>query len=282
MVIAEDGTGHPRFVQAGMSIGDPVSEQPAPAALTNREKATLRLLLAGHDAKSIARELGLSVHTVNERLRDARRKLGAASSREAARRLAESEAALPQNLGDSAIGGRASPPSMVSPDQADRRSQGLHRLAWLSGGMLIMSLLIAAVAAIALHAPATTPVAPLPIGTAAAEKVPAGLGAAEAWVALVDQAKWAESWQAAAAMFRERVTEARWAAMVTPVRQPLGAVVSRNFQSVVESKTLPGAPDGDYEILKFQTNFAQRSDSIETIILVREGSGWRVAGYFIR
>ncbi|WP_313538783.1 helix-turn-helix transcriptional regulator [Sphingomonas sp.] len=68
-------------------------------ALTKGEKTTLRLLLAGHDAKLIARELGLSVHTVNERLRDARRKLGVASSREAARRLAESDAADPQSLG---------------------------------------------------------------------------------------------------------------------------------------------------------------------------------------
>ena len=39
-------------------------------ALTEKEKQTLRLLLAGHDAKSMARKLDLSVHTVNERLRD--------------------------------------------------------------------------------------------------------------------------------------------------------------------------------------------------------------------
>jgi len=54
------------------------------STLTDREKETLRLLLSGHDAKSIARELGLSVHTVNERLRDARRRLHVSSSREAA------------------------------------------------------------------------------------------------------------------------------------------------------------------------------------------------------
>src|SRR6476619_427904 len=54
-------------------------------ALTEKEKQTLRLIVRGHDAKSTARELGLSVHTVNERLRDARRKLEVSSSREAAR-----------------------------------------------------------------------------------------------------------------------------------------------------------------------------------------------------
>ena len=53
--------------------------------LTEKEKQTLRQLVSGHDAKSMARELGLSVHTVNERLRDARRKMAVSSSREAAR-----------------------------------------------------------------------------------------------------------------------------------------------------------------------------------------------------
>ena len=60
-------------------------------ALTEKEKDALRLLLRGHDAKSSAQALGLSVHTVNERLREARRKLGTTSSREAARRLLAEE-----------------------------------------------------------------------------------------------------------------------------------------------------------------------------------------------
>jgi DNA-binding CsgD family transcriptional regulator len=39
--------------------------------LTEKERQTLRLMVRGHDAKSIARSLDLSIHTVNERLRDA-------------------------------------------------------------------------------------------------------------------------------------------------------------------------------------------------------------------
>ncbi|GAA0731924.1 hypothetical protein GCM10009075_03600 [Sphingomonas trueperi] len=147
--------------------------------------------------------------------------------------------------------------------------------------MLIMSLLIAAVAAVVLHAP-PAPAPQATVAAPAAENAPASLDAALAWVALVDQGKWHESWQAAAGMFRAQVSDARWAEMVTPVRKPLGAVVSRTFESVLKSKTPPGAPDGDYEILKFQTAFADRRESVETVMLVREGSGWRVVGYFIR
>jgi DNA-binding CsgD family transcriptional regulator len=58
-------------------------------SLSEREKETLRLLLEGHDAKSIAHTLGVSVHAVNERLRTSRRKLDVSSSREAARMLGQ-------------------------------------------------------------------------------------------------------------------------------------------------------------------------------------------------
>jgi len=51
----------------------------------------LRLLAQGHTAKSIATELGTTPAAVNERLREARRKTGAGSSRELARLLKSQE-----------------------------------------------------------------------------------------------------------------------------------------------------------------------------------------------
>ena len=51
----------------------------------------LRLLVRGHDIKSIARELSISTTAANERLRTARQKLGVSNSREAARILAGEE-----------------------------------------------------------------------------------------------------------------------------------------------------------------------------------------------
>lgn len=57
------------------------------ADLTERELEVLRLLAAGHTAKTIAHRLGRSEASINERLRDARRKTGVGSSRELARIL---------------------------------------------------------------------------------------------------------------------------------------------------------------------------------------------------
>lgn len=57
------------------------------AGLTERELEVLQMLAAGHTAKTIAHRLGRSETSINERLRDARRKTGVGSSRELARKI---------------------------------------------------------------------------------------------------------------------------------------------------------------------------------------------------
>ncbi len=69
-------------------MAEPELSPRAISALTERELEILRLLAAGHTAKSIAVRLDCSETAINERLRDARRKTGIGSSRELARLLA--------------------------------------------------------------------------------------------------------------------------------------------------------------------------------------------------
>lgn len=61
--------------------------------LSDKEIEVLALIARGHDAKSAARELTLSPHTIYQRLRRAREKLGANNSREAARLFFDGERA---------------------------------------------------------------------------------------------------------------------------------------------------------------------------------------------
>src|SRR3990172_8443962 len=45
----------------------------------------------------------------------------------------------------------------------------------------------------------------------------------------------------------------------------------------------PGAPDGQYVVIQYETSFERKSSAIETITPIREKDGkWRVAGYYIR
>ncbi len=72
--------------------------------LNQNEKEALYLLLQGHDAKTAAREIGVTPNVINERLRSARQKLQVTSSKAAARMLAEHEGYepkifVPKNIG---------------------------------------------------------------------------------------------------------------------------------------------------------------------------------------
>jgi uncharacterized protein DUF4019 len=108
------------------------------------------------------------------------------------------------------------------------------------------------------------------------------LTAANTWVSLVDAKRWNDSWAAAGTLFKSQMPEARWASTVAPVREPLGGVSSRVLKSLTKSKSLPGVPDGEYEVIEFQTSFANKAAATETVVLSHEASGWKVDGYFLR
>ena len=249
-------------------------------ALTEKEKQTLRLIVCGHDAKSTARSLGLSVHTINERLRDARRKMAVSSSREAARLLLAVEGGTvlpptPDLLGYEGIGEDAAHPQA---DQGSASIDGVgrvHRLPRIIFGVLLMTFAIGLLALLALPQVAYPPPAP-PMTTDAAPNA-AVLDTARNWLALLDEGRWDESYRMTGASFRKLNTVQIWAATSEKVRAPLGAVISRTLAS---QENLPAPPSG-YEVVKFRTRFANKAEAVETVTLDREDGGWRVVGVTI-
>ncbi|MBL8651706.1 MAG: DUF4019 domain-containing protein [Sphingopyxis sp.] len=236
--------------------------------LTEKEKEALRLLVSGYDAKSMARHLGLSVHTVNERLRDARRKLAVSSSREAARQLREIEGPAPEIYGDKALGdagAAAAAEDRTVPAEAPRM---VRPLGWIVGGLMSFALALFAFAS--LSGSADTPAAPP--STAPAES--AAVGAARDWLALVDQGDWNGSWEATGQAFKALNTAETWARVARQVQGPLGAVKAR---ALLSEETVPAPPYG-YQMVKFRTDYANKPGAIETLSLVREGGSWRVVG----
>ena len=67
--------------------------KPTHAKLNDKEREILALILQCYSVKTAARTLDVSANTLNERLRSARRKLGVASSSEAALLLRDYPAA---------------------------------------------------------------------------------------------------------------------------------------------------------------------------------------------
>ena len=106
--------------------------------------------------------------------------------------------------------------------------------------------------------------------------------AAQVWLATVDKGAYADSWTAAGTLFRAQITADKWAAALKGVREPLGAVVSRKLASEKETATLPGAPDGHYDVITFTTSFAAKASAVETVVMAEEPTGWKTIGYFIK
>ena len=112
---------------------------------------------------------------------------------------------------------------------------------------------------------------------------PAAERAARDWLALADAGRSAESWAAAAELFRRAVPDDQWAQALDAARAPLGAVVARSLKDARATSELPGAPDGEYVVFQFETQFERKRSAIETVTPMRDPDGqWRVSGYFIR
>ncbi len=105
----------------------------------------------------------------------------------------------------------------------------------------------------------------------------------EEWLKLVDSGRYAESWDAAAGYFKDAVEKGQWEKQAAAARKPLGEVFSRKLKSKRYRTSLPGVPDGEYVVIRFQTSFANKKSAIETVTPMLDKDGiWRVSGYFIR
>jgi len=110
-----------------------------------------------------------------------------------------------------------------------------------------------------------------------------GIAASNAWLEIVDAERYGDSWQQACAYFRGLVPKERWEQQIASVRAPLGPVLSREVTSAEYATKLPGAPDGEYVVIQYQTKFQNKADAIETVTPMRDPDGaFRVSGYYIR
>ena len=104
---------------------------------------------------------------------------------------------------------------------------------------------------------------------------------AKQWLTLVDDGNYADSYKQMGALATAKMSAADWTQKVSGARTPLGAMSSRNIKDVKMSKTLPGAPDGQYAVIRYDSAFAHKAAAVETVVLVSGKDGWSVVGYSI-
>jgi hypothetical protein len=111
----------------------------------------------------------------------------------------------------------------------------------------------------------------------------AAIAASSAWLSLVDEGNYVESLNQASGLFRAAVTQEQWQQSLKAFRLPLGKVVARKLKSKQYTTTLPGAPDGEYVVIQYETTFENKQSATETVTPMLDKDGvWRVSGYYIK
>lgn len=107
--------------------------------------------------------------------------------------------------------------------------------------------------------------------------------AAGSWLKLADQSEFEDTWLQASSLFQGAISQMDWQRALGAARTPLKELVSRNRVSAEFYETLPGAPDGEYVVLTFNSSFTKKSAAVETVTVMKDEDGsWRVSGYFIK
>ena len=115
-----------------------------------------------------------------------------------------------------------------------------------------------------------------------ADKTQIAADSANRWLGYIDSDDYAKSWDSAAQLFQKAVSKAEWEKQLTAIRGPLGLVEARNQISATYTTQLPGVPDGEYVIVRYQSRFQKKKSAVETVTLTYDRDKWRVAGYYIK
>src|SRR5512142_736750 len=105
------------------------------------------------------------------------------------------------------------------------------------------------------------------------EKVNAAVESARAWLAVVDDGKYEDSWDQSAAYFRKMVPKETWVSQLTQYRAPMGRTESRSVQSASYLPSLPGAGPGEYVVIIFKAKMASGKTMTETVTPMLDTDG---------
>ena len=116
-----------------------------------------------------------------------------------------------------------------------------------------------------------------------AETTQKAVAAAETFLTLLDEGKYAESWDTSAAAFRNAVTKEQWRAAAGQVRGGLGKFVSRSVMTGTNAPQAQRNAQGEFIVVKFMAKYSNLAAAIETVAPMKEADGqYRVSGYFVQ
>ena len=105
--------------------------------------------------------------------------------------------------------------------------------------------------------------------------------AARQWVELLDNAKYADSWDKASDVF-QRVPRDKWIGVVQQVRQKAGKMQDRELLEAKFTTTIPHAPEGRYVVVRYKTQFSNPPLTLESVLMTEQNGAWKTMGYALK
>jgi len=109
------------------------------------------------------------------------------------------------------------------------------------------------------------------------------VSSAGAFLKLMDEAKYGDSWDDASKLAQIALTKVQWEKDASLARNMMGKNKSRKVTSSKYETSIPGAPDGEYVEIVYESSFEKKDKAVETVSMMKDPDGkWRWAGYFIK
>lgn len=114
-------------------------------------------------------------------------------------------------------------------------------------------------------------------------KTTAAIMAAENYLIMIDTGQYGQSWDISSSFFKSQVPKETWVRQISTVRPQFGNIVKRTIKSAQYVTQLPGAPDGEYVVIQYDSSYEKKKNGLETITPMLDKDGtWRVSGYYIK
>lgn len=111
------------------------------------------------------------------------------------------------------------------------------------------------------------------------QAAPEAVQAADTWLQYVVSGQWETAWTEAAPLLRAGLTQEQWTEQGRRARKTLGVFRARKLVRVQRRDRLRQAPQsGPFVLLRYQSEFGAGLHT-ETVLAVRSGESWKVAGY---
>ncbi len=98
----------------------------------------------------------------------------------------------------------------------------------------------------------------------------------------LDHERYADSYAYTGMLIRAQLDRDAFATQIEKTRAGTGALLARELIDASYTTSVPGAPEGQYVVLHYGANFANRQEAVETVILAFAKGYWRVSGYYIK